>query len=480
MAKIVGRKKEQQQLEHLLDSKEAEFLVVYGRRRVGKTFLIRNYFKDRLTFYHTALSPLELEGGELLQAQLLNFTSSLRRSGMEIDAAPQSWFEAFDLLIDFLSSKPKTEKIIVFIDEMPWLDTPKSGFVTAFEHFWNGWAAGQDNLLLVACGSATTWIVDRLLSNKGGLYNRVTQEMHLAPFTLKECEEYYREHGVVMDRYDQVQCYMAIGGIPYYMSFIDPGYSLAQNIDRLLFTRNGLLTLEFGRLFGSLFSSPEPYKQVIRLLADYREGLKREDIAKLLNMSSGGTLSKLLEALVVSDFVTRYQYFGKSKREVYYKLTDFYSLFYIRFVEKGRRMNVDYWQNNQLTPSVTAWRGLAFEDVCMVHVQQIRQALGILGVQSEASPWHYVSVVKKMGAQIDLLINRSDRIVDICEMKFCVNTYRMDKKADESIRNKIQVVMDTVRGRKAIHPVIVTTYGLAKNEYSSRIQRVITMDDLFC
>lgn len=480
MAKIVGRKKEQQQLEHLLDSKEAEFLVVYGRRRVGKTFLIRNYFKDRLTFYHTALSPLELEGGELLQAQLQNFTSSLRRSGMEIDAAPQSWFEAFDLLIDFLSGKPKTEKIIVFIDEMPWLDTPKSGFVTAFEHFWNGWAAGQDNLLLVACGSATTWIVDRLLSNKGGLYNRVTQEMHLTPFTLKECEEYYREHGVVMDRYDQVQCYMAIGGIPYYMSFIDPGYSLAQNIDRLLFTRNGLLTLEFGRLFGSLFSSPEPYKQVIRLLADYREGLKREDIAKLLNMSSGGTLSKLLEALVVSDFVTRYQYFGKSKREVYYKLTDFYSLFYIRFVEKGRRMNVDYWQNNQLTPSVTAWRGLAFEDVCMVHVQQIRQALGILGVQSEASPWHYVSVDKKMGAQIDLLINRSDRIVDICEMKFCVNTYRMDKKADESIRNKIQVVMDTVRGRKAIHPVIVTTYGLAKNEYSSRIQRVITMDDLFC
>lgn len=194
----------------------------------------------------------------MLQAQLLNFTSSLRRSRMEIDAAPQSWFEAF--------------------------------FVTAFEHFWNGWAAGQDNLLLVACGSATTWIVDRLLSNKGGLYNRVTQEMHLAPFTLKECEEYYREHGVVMDRYDQVQCYMAIGGIPYYMSFIDPGYSLAQNIDRLLFTRNGLLTLEFGRLFGSLFSSPEPYKQVIRLLADYREGLKREDIAKLLNMSSGGTL----------------------------------------------------------------------------------------------------------------------------------------------------------------------------------------------
>lgn len=479
MAKIIGREIEQQQLGRLLDSKEAEFLVVYGRRRVGKTFLIRNYFKDQFSFYHTALSPLELEEKDLLQAQLENFASSLRRYGAEIDKLPKSWLEAFDMLIDLLKLKSPSEKIIVFMDEMPWLDTPKSSFVTAFEHFWNGWAAGQDNLLLVACGSATTWIVDKLLANKGGLYNRVTREMHLSPFTLKECEEYYQEHGVVMDRYDQVQCYMAIGGIPYYMSFIEPGYSLAQNLDHLFFTKNGKLTLEFSRLFGSIFSSPEPYKQIIRLLGNCREGLKREDIAQHLNMSSGGTLSKLLEALVVSDFVTRYQYFGKSKREVYYKLTDFYSLFYIRFVEKQRNMKVDFWQNNQLTPSVTAWRGLAFEDVCLVHIDQIRKALGILGIQADYSPWHYVGEGKKKVAQIDLLINRSDRIVNICEMKFCVNTYRMDKEAEANMRNKIQAVMDTLRGRRAIHPVLVTTYGPAKNAYSGKIQNVVTMDDLF-
>ena len=480
MAKIIGRKAERQQLERLLNAKEAEFLVVYGRRRVGKTFLIRNYFKDQFSFYHTALSPLELDEKDLLQAQLQNFASSLRRYGAKIKEVPKSWFVAFDMLIDFLKEKPSTEKLIIFLDEMPWLDTPKSGFITAFEHFWNGWAAGQDNLLLVACGSATTWIVDKLLSNKGGLYNRVTREIHLAPFTLKECEEYYQEHGIIMDRYDQVQCYMAIGGIPYYMSFIDPGRSLAQNLDALFFTKNGTLTLEFNRLFGSIFSSPETYKQIIRLLANYREGLKREEISKQLNISSGGTLSKLLEALVVSDFVTRYQYFGKSKREIYYKLTDFYSLFYIRFAEKQRKTNTEYWQNNQLTPSVTAWRGLAFEDVCLVHIPQIRQALGIQGVQAEFSPWHYIGDGdKKKGAQIDLLINRSDRIVNICEMKFCVNTYRIDKAADANIRNKIQAVLDTVRGRRAIHPVIVTTYGLAQNEYSSRVQNVITMDDLF-
>ena len=480
MAKIIGRKAEKQQLERLLHAKEAEFLVVYGRRRVGKTFLIRNYFKDQFSFYHTALSPLELDEKDLLQAQLQNFTSSLRRYGAELKEEPKNWFTAFDMLIDLLQNKPSAEKIVVFMDEMPWLDTPKSGFVTAFEHFWNGWAAGQDNLLLVACGSATTWIVDKLLSNRGGLYNRVTSEMHLAPFTLKESEEYYQEHEIIMDRYDQVQCYMAIGGIPYYMSFIDPGRSLAQNLDHLFFTKNGTLTMEFNRLFGSIFSSPEPYKQVIRLLANHREGLKREEIAIQLNMKSGGTLSKLLEALVVSDFITRYQYFGKSKREVYYKLTDFYSLFYIRFVEKHRKMNTEYWQNNQLTPSVTAWRGLAFEDVCMVHIPQIRQALGIQGVQADFSPWHYVGDGStKKGAQIDLLINRSDRIVNICEMKFCVNTYRIDKAADANMRNKIQAVMDTVRGRRAIHPVIVTTYGLTKNEYSSRVQNVITLDDLF-
>lgn len=480
MVKIIGRKAEQLQFERLLKSKEAEFLVVYGRRRVGKTFLVRNYFKDKFSFYHTALSPLELDDKDLLQAQLVNFTSSLRRYGMDVKETPKDWFTAFDMLIDFLESKKENGKIVVFLDEMPWLDTPKSGFVTAFEHFWNGWAAGQDDLLLVACGSATTWIVDKLLANKGGLYNRVTREMHLAPFTLKESEEYYQEHGVAMDRYDLTQCYMAIGGIPYYMSFIEPGCSFAQNIDSLFFAKSGKLTLEFNRLFGSIFSSPEQYKNVIRLLAKYREGLKREDIASKLGMSSGGTLSKLLEALVVSDFVTKYQYFGKSKREVYYKLTDFYSLFYLRFVEKQKRLNPEFWQNNQLSPSANVWRGLAFEDVCMVHTEQIRQALGILGIQVNFSPWHYIPEGKdEKGAQIDMVIERSDRIVNICEMKFCVANYKIDKLDDANIRNKIQVVLDKVKGRKAVHPVIVTTYGLTSNEYSSRIQRVITLDDLF-
>ena len=480
MAKIIGRKAEQQKLYRLLEAEEAEFLVVYGRRRVGKTFLIHNFFKEQFAFYHTALSPLELEDKELLQAQLQNFASSLRSYGAEVKGAPKDWLSAFDMLIDLLKKRDAKEKVVVFLDEMPWLDTPKSGFVTAFEHFWNGWAAGQDNLLLVACGSATTWIVDKLLANKGGLYNRVTSEMHLAPFTLKECEDYYKERHVIMDRYDQTQCYMAIGGIPYYMSFVEPGLSLAQNLDRLFFSKGGKLTLEFNRLFGSIFSSPEQYKQVIRLLANYREGLKREDIARLLGMTSGGTLSKLLEALVVSDFITKYQYFGKSKREVYYKLTDFYSLFYIRFVEKLRKQNPEYWQNNQLSPSATAWRGLAFEDVCMTHTEQIRQALGIQGIQVDFSPWHYTPVDKnEKGAQIDMVISRSDRVINLCEMKFCVADYRIDKKGDINLRDKIQILMDNMRGRRAIHPVIVTTYGLSANEYSSRIQRVITLDDLF-
>ncbi len=480
MAEIIGRKAEQQLLGRLLDAREAEFLVVYGRRRVGKTFLIRNYFKDKFAFYHTALSPLELEDKDLLQAQLQNFATSLRNYGADVGEAPDNWLSAFDLLIELLKKKPSTEKTVVFLDEMPWLDTPKSGFVTAFEHFWNGWAAGQDNILLVACGSATTWIVDRLLANKGGLYNRVTREMHLAPFTLKECEDYYREHNVVMDRYDQTQCYMAIGGIPYYMSFVEPGQSLAQNLDRLFFSKNGKLTLEFDRLFGSIFTSPDQYKQVIRLLAGSREGMKRDDIARCLNMTSGGTLSKLLEALVVSDFITRYQYFGKSKREIYYKLTDFYSLFYIRFVDKRHKLNPEFWQNNQLTASANVWRGLAFEDVCMVHTEQIRRALGIQGIQVDFSPWHYVPDDKNgKGAQIDLLISRADRVLNLCEMKFCVSDYRIDKNADANLRGKIQVLMDNVRGRRAIHPVIVTTYGLASNEYSSKIQNVVTLDNLF-
>lgn len=478
MNAIVGRKKEQQELERLYQSGKSEFVVVYGRRRVGKTFLIREFFGDDLSFYHTGLSPLELEGNKLQEKQLQSFAFSLKRYGAELDHLPTDWFEAFEILILLLERKGKERRLVVFIDEMPWMDTPRSGFITAFEHFWNGWAAGQSHLMLIVCGSATSWISDKLIQNKGGLYGRTTYEIHLSPFTLGECEEYFKKENIVMDRYDQLQSYMIMGGIPYYLSYLNKGYSLAQNIDILFFQKDGKLRQEFYRLYASLFTDPENYIKVVKLLGQRREGYTRVEIAEMTKIPYGGGLTQILKSLEVSDFITSYIYYRRSRRDTYYKLTDLYTLFYLYFLDKKNNVNPNFWQNNLLSPSLNAWRGFSFEEVCFVHSQKIKQALGIASVHTEISPWKSYGM-ETGNAQIDMVIDRADRVINVCEMKFSTDDFRIDKNYDAELRRKIDVFVNETRCKKSLHTTLVTTYGLLKNEYSGRIQNVVTMDALF-
>lgn len=478
MNAIVGRIKEQEELKHLYQSSKAEFVVVYGRRRVGKTFLIREFFGDKLDFYHTGLSPIELEGNKLQEKQLQSFSFSLKRYGADIDHQPKDWLEAFEMLISLLEKKGKNKRQVIFMDEMPWMDTPRSGFITAFEHFWNGWAAGQNHLMLIVCGSATSWISDKLIQNKGGLYGRMTYEIHLSPFTLGECEEYFKREHIVMDRYDQLQSYMIMGGIPYYLSYLKKEYSLAQNIDRLFFQKDGKLRQEFNRLYASLFSDPENYIKVIKLLGQKREGYTRKEIAEMTHIPYGGGLTQILKSLEVSDFITPYVYYGRSQRDTYYKLTDFYTLFYLHFIDRKSHTNPNFWQDNLISPSLNAWRGFSFEEVCFVHRQKIKQALGIAAVHTEISPWKsYQSENEK--AQIDMLIDRADHVVNVCEMKFSADDFRIDKSYDAELRRKVGVFVNETHCRKSLHMTLVTTYGLVRNEYSNKVQNVVTMDDLF-
>lgn len=477
MKSIIGRKIEQNKLEQIYSSNKAEFVVIYGRRRVGKTYLVRELFQDRFNFYHTALSPIELDGKNLTIKQLQAFYYSLKRYGANIEHEPSDWFEAFEMLITLLENKDKNRRLVIFIDELPWMDTPRSGFITAFEHFWNSWAAGQKNIMLIVCGSAASWISDKLIQNKGGLYGRTTYEIHLSPFTLGECEEFMKSEGIVMNRYDQLQCYMTMGGIPYYLSYINKGESLTQNIDRLFFSKGGKLREEFYRLYASLFSTPEKYIKIIRLLSQKREGYTREEIAKETGIPYGGGLTKMLQALESSDFIMPYVYYNHSSREVYYKLIDLYTLFYLHFIEK-KNAGSDFWKNNLMSPTLNAWRGIAFEEVCFVHSKKIKQALGIAAVQTEISPWRSKQSEGDR-AQIDMLIDRADMVVNVCEMKYSTDNYAIDKKYDAELRRKLSVFANETRCRKALHTTIVTTYGLVKNEYSGYIQNVVTMDSLF-
>ena len=478
---MVGRKKEIEELNRIYNSNRAQLVAVYGRRRVGKTYLVDEAFKGMITFRHAGLSPVEVEKGAStspLKAQLKHFYNSLLLHGMKKEECPDNWLDAFLMLEMFLESKNTSEKQIVFLDELPWMDTPRSGFITAFEGFWNTWGCHRDNLIVIICGSATSWITDNLINNHGGLYNRLTYEMKLSPFTLRECEQYFASEGIKLSRYDITQAYMVTGGIPYYLSYFKKGKSLAQNIDELFFSKNAKLKNEFERLFFSIFNRPEVMISIIKFLSTRNAGYMRSEIASTIGCTSGGTFSQALNALIESDFIIKYVPFGYSKRMEHYKLVDPFCVFYIKFVENKNKLNETFWQHNQVAQSVVSWRGFAFESVCFNHISQIKQALEIGGVSATYSAWSKREDDAE-GTQIDLIIERKDNVVNMCEIKFYGNDFVVNKDYHKTLINRQELLSKELSPKMIIHNTLITTYGLKYNEYSSDFDNVITLDDLF-
>lgn len=480
MSGIIGRKKEIEELLELFRSDRAEFVAVYGRRRVGKTYLVDETLGRHLTFRHAGLSPIDDNGKQnMLKDQLQHFYHSLLRQGMKKSHQPTSWLEAFYMLEMHLQRIDNGSRQVVFIDELPWMDTPRSKFVMALEGFWNGWACHRHNLMLVVCGSANSWMLDNLVNNHGGLYGRVTYEIKLSPFTLRESEEFFRSREVKLSRYDIVQSYMMLGGIPFYLNYFKRGQSLAQNIDRLFFAPNAILRDEYDRLFASVFSNPEEMKRIVKLLSKRHAGYTRQEILQKTNIADSGSATKMLNALQASNFILKYQPFGKGKREESFKLTDQFCWFYHHWVETHGNMAADFWMQNIQSQSVTSWRGIAFEEVCMAHIQQIKAALGIAGVSSEQSAWAVKGDDEKEGTQIDLLINRKDNVVNMCEMKFYAEEFTVTKSYERKLTHRQILLSEKVNRRTVIHPVLITTFGLTYNEYSGVFNHTITMDDLF-
>lgn len=470
---IIGRKQEILELEELYSNGRSEFVVLYGRRRIGKTFLVNELFKDRFTFSHTALSPVEIVGKDLMRMQLRHFTHSLIRYGAEITQEPTNWLDAFFILENMLEKRSADERILVFIDELPWLDTPRSGFLTAFEAFWNGWGSRRSNLMLVVCGSAVSWISDKLLGSKGGLYNRTTAEIKLKQFSLNECEEFFRSRNIMLDRYDILQSYMIFGGVPYYLDFFSKGTSLAGNVDRMIFNRKGKLSNEFERLFSSIFTNPEEAEKVIKALADKRIGYTREELLKQTGIADGGGFTKLLRSLEESDFIRKFRYFGEKAKHTRYRLVDNFCLFHLYFLHRKTTDDPQFWQHNQNSPSVNSWRGFAFENVCADHVWQIKFALGISGVHTETFSW------RGREGQIDLIIDRDDRLINLCECKFSFREFVIDKEYDTVLRERQAAFMEETGTRKSTMMTLITPFGLKRNEYFGRIQNTITSEDLF-
>ena len=469
---IIGRKEEQQILHSAVQSENSEFVAVYGRRRVGKTYLIRETFGYKFTFQHTGLAKGNTK------EQLFSFAISLRDAGYDDCPIPKSWLEAFSLLSAYLKNSTD-EKKIVFLDELPWMDTPRSNFISAFEHFWNGWASARKDIVLIICGSATSWIINKVINDHGGLHNRVTKQIALQPFTLKECEMFAKSKGLEMSRYQLAECYMVLGGIPYYWSLLEKGLSLAQNIDKIIFAKNGKLSNEFNQLYASLFKSPEQYIDIVTALGKKKAGMTREEIIAATDKYSNGALSKVLDELEYCGFIRKYNGFDKKSKQAIYQLIDNYTLFYFKFIQQNENNDEHFWSASIDSAMHRAWSGLAFERLCMAHTQQIKVALGISGVLSNVYSWRKEADETSDGAQIDLLIDRNDQVINLCEMKYSLSEYAIDAEYEQKLRNKKSAFIDATNTRKAVHLTMVTTFGIKANAHSGIVQNEVKLDDLF-
>lgn len=473
MEKVIGRAYEKTILKKIVASTQAEFVAVYGRRRVGKTFLVRQFFNNEFTFQMTGIANVSLA------QQLANFHNAYLSYSTTHQAVPKDWFEAFQYLKELITeSQSPNDKKVIFIDELPWLDTPRSNFVSALEHFWNSFGAYQDGLTFIVCGSAASWMLNKLINNKGGLHNRITKKIELHPFSLPEVEQYLIAKNIYLDRYQILQLYFVMGGIPFYLNEIEEGLSAFQLIDKICFSSNGLLWSEYSNLFQSLFDEASVHLAVIEILSNKAKGMTREELIKQGKLTNGGSLTNVLKELEASGFIKRYLPFNHKLANSLFQLTDPYSLFYHKFIKNARATGENTWINQLNSPKWRAWSGYAFEYVCMSHIEHIKKALGIQGIYTEISSW--VSKQHEQGAQIDLLIDRKDNVITICEIKYSIDPYEITKSYADSLRNKLSAFRSESKTRKTIFLAMISTFGIKENKHSlGLVQNNITMDALF-
>lgn len=470
MRQLIGRETEKKILLNALQSNRPELIVVYGRRRIGKTYLIREVYKNHICFELVGIQKVTL------RTQLKKFHLTLGAKMSKIPL-PSDWIEGFHQLSQYLDRLKSKGKKVIFFDEFPWFDTRKSSFLAAFDNFWNSYASKRNDLIVVICGSAASYMINNIIKNKGGLHNRLTEKIKLTYFNLSETEQLLKQNKVQLTRYDILQLYMAMGGVPHYLEKVLPGESVAQTLDRLCFDKDGFLRSEFNNVFASLFDQYDNHETIIRTLSTVRKGLTRSEILSKSKISSGGRLTKTLKELEESGFIENYAPYRGTKGSIF-RLTDEYSMFYIKYIEPSRPSMNGVWMKMQGQQSYKIWSGFSFETVCIKHVEQIKEGLKISGINIKHGGW--IEKNTKKGTQIDLLLDRDDNVINLCEMKFYNTEFTIDKKYASEIAKKVAVFSASTKTKKSIFVTFITTYGLNSNPYSTQhVQNELTMDDLF-
>ncbi len=480
---IAGRQEEIVILNKILNSNEAEFIAVYGRRRIGKTFLLKEFFDSHICFEITGIYKATI------QDQLFNFAQSLGKSSETgiIPQRPSSWQEAFIQLEAYLESpglKKKSGKRVLFFDELPWLNTPRSKFLPALEKFWNSYGSRNNNLVLAVCGSAASWMIQHIVRSRGGLHNRLTRQIRLLPFSLGETEAFLKSRNIKLTRYQIIELYMAFGGVPYYLKQAESGLSVAQIIDNTCFTKDGVLRNEFEQLYASLFEESHFHLKIVELLAKTRKGITRNELLKKIGLSSGGTATKIISELEESGFIESHVPFGKNFKDALYRLSDEFTQFYFDWIKPLGKQSpgAGYWLTKQNQPAKNTWAGFNFETICLKHVQKIKNALGIAMVETSESTWRYLAKKdsQQQGVQIDLLIDRRDATINLCEIKFSSKEFVVDAKYAEELRRKSETFKSVTKTRKNVFITMITTFGIANNEHALEVvNNSITIKELF-
>lgn len=475
MAIMVGRKAQTETMADLLSLKKSYFVAVTGRRRVGKTYLIDQVYKDNICFRVTGIQ----DGNQ--KEQIVNFVQKIaEHSNIPIVSMPQNWQQVFILLKKHLETLPKNRKQVLFIDELPWMATIRSGFIQLLAHLWNDYLSKEKHFILAICGSATSWISKKIISDKGGFHNRITHHIQLPPFTLEETRAFLLNNKIKLVDSEICELYMALGGIPYYLELIRKGESATEAIDRLCFADGGLLKKEYEHLYKALFNQSANHEAIVSVLGKSKSGLGRTELSKKSKVATGGPFTRTMEDLVLSGFVAEQHPYGKTKQGMIYRLTDEFSVFYHRFISKHKKAVSGIWQEISKTQPYKIWLGFAFEALCMRHLPQIKRALSIANVYTEVSSFYKLAEAENEGIQIDILLDRADKTINICECKYYNEPFELSKQYSELLNKRKELFKQYTKTKKNLFTTLITNQPINKNDYYyATLDKVVTLDELF-
>ena len=472
---IAGRDKEVKILNKLLKASTSRFLGITGRRRIGKTFLIDSAYRTKMVFSMTGIKDGSME------QQLIHFTDKLNEYSKSTNFhLPANWQEALLMLKQYLQKKKTQKKQVIFIDELPWITTPRSGFLQQLAHLWNDYLSKEKKYVLVVCGSSTSWITNKVYNDTGGLHNRVTDKINLQPFSLAETKQFLKDKGIKLTPNAIAEIYMVCGGVPFYLDQIKKGDSPMTATGRLCFTKDGLLYTEYENLFKAIYENPNDHESIIKTLARHKQGLSRKELIAKSKVDAGGPFTRAIKDLILSGYVEEQLPFGKKKRGTIYRLLDEYCTFYHRFISHQKKLSKGIWQQLSNKQTYKVWRGYAFENLCLRHIRNIKNALGIPAVYTETYSYKQNSTTTTDGFQIDIIIDRADNIIHLCECKFHTSNFAINKSYAATLRKRKAQFQSRTKTKKTVYTTIITNYPLEENMYSKDVADMqVVLDSLF-